>query len=133
MRLKTGWVAAGLLLAACSPFVYHSPEATAELRSAMTAANEARIDGPARVQVAGRTTLFVQTGLIFIPALQGERLLRAIGARPTKDMLGLLINSTYERTDMAVVYSKSRPAAEMPDVEIAGWRAAPMLSVLKSR
>src|SRR5436190_3941102 len=99
----------------------------------MTAATEARIDGPARVQVAGRTTLFVQTGLIFIPSAQGERLLRAIGARPTKEMLGLLICATRARTDMAVLYSRSKTAAELPELDIASWKEAPELAVLRSR
>lgn len=131
--LRAACVVASLLLGGCSPFVYHSPEASAELRSAMTAANDARVDGPARVQIAGRTTLFVQTGLIFVPAAQAERLLRAIGTRPTREMLGLLVWATAERTDMAIVYSRNRPSAEVPDIEFAGWRAAPALSVLRSR
>lgn len=121
------------LLAGCSPFVYHSPEATAELRSAMTAANEARVDGPARVRLAGRTTLFVQSGLVFIPPPQAERLLRALGARPTKEMLGLLVCATPARTDMALLFSRSGPGAELPELDIASWREAPELAVLRAR
>ena len=122
-----------LFLAGCSPFVYHSPEATAELRSAMQAAHDARVDGPARVRLAGRTTLFVQSGLVFIPPGQAERLLRAIGRRPTKETLGLLVCATPSRTDMAVLYSRSNPGAELPELDIASWREAPELAVFTPR
>jgi uncharacterized membrane-anchored protein len=122
-----------LFLAGCSPFVYHSPEATAELRGAMQAANDARIDGPARVPLAGRTTLFVQSGLVFIPRGQAERLLRAIGARPTKEMLGMLVCATDSRTDMAVLYTTSKPGAALPELDIASWREAPALAAFRPR
>ena len=111
-------------LAACSPFVYYSPEASAELRSAMAAANEARIDGPARVQLAAGTTLFVQTGLVFIPAPQAERLLRATGRRPTRETQGMLIHATSARTDMVILYS---------DLSRLSWGVAPELAVFRPR
>ena len=114
-------------LAGCSPFVYHSPEATAELRGALTAANGARIDGPVRVRIAGKTDLFVQSGLIYIPAVQAERLLRAIGDRPTKAALGLLLCAAPAGTDMAVLYALEASPRELPDIVVAGWKRAPEL------
>jgi len=132
--MRRAWrLLAVLLLGGCSPFIYHSPEATVELRSAMAAANDARVDGPARVQIAARTMLFVQTGVVYIPAAQAERLLRATGRRPTREMLGLLITSTPERTDAAILYSRSRPAAELPELDAVNWREAPELFALRSR
>src|SRR5215831_14697644 len=118
------------VLGGCTPFVYYSTEATTELRSAMMAANDARIDGPTRVQLAGHTTLFVQSGLVFIPPGQAERLLKALGTRPTKEMLGLLVCPTPARTEIAILYSRSKPGSQMPELEIAAWREAPDLAVL---
>ena len=120
-------------LAGCSPFVYHSEEATAELKAAMEAANQARVDGPARVKIAGRTDFFVQSGLVFIPSRQAERLLRAMGERPVKEVLGLTIHATPERADRAILYSRSRPAAPMPEVELSGWKEAPELWALRQK
>ena len=113
-----------VVLGGCSPFVYHSPEATAELRGALDAANGARIDGPARVRLADRTDLFVQTGLIYIPALQAERLLRAIGQRPTRETQGILIHAVAARTDVMILYS---------DHARLGWREAPELAAFRPR
>ena len=125
--------AAGFVLGGCSPFVYHSPEATAELRNAMEAANAARVDGPARVKLAARTDLLVQAGLVFIPPREAERLLRAIGERPTKEMLGLMIHATPERADRAILYSKNRPQAALPEIEFSGWQEAPGLWALRHK
>ena len=127
MRTRAALAAAALLLGACSPFVYHSPEASAELRGALVAANEARIDGPARVRIAGRTDLFVQPGLIYIPAAQAGRLLRAIGERPTREMLGMLICVTQARTDMAALYALDAGSRDLPSIVVAGWRRTPEL------
>jgi uncharacterized membrane-anchored protein len=120
------------LLAGCSPFVYHSPEATAELRGAIDAANGARIDGPARVRLAGKTDLFVQTGLVYIPPAPAGRLLRALGERPTRELLGLLVCVTPERTDMAALYALEAGLRELPDIVVAGWRRAPELDSLRA-
>lgn len=120
-------IALTAFLGACSPFVYHSPEATAELRGAVIAANNARIDGPARVHIAGKTDLFVQSGLIYIPGPQAERLLKAIGDRPTRTTLGLLICAAPARTDMAVLYALEARARELPEIVVAGWKRAPEL------
>lgn len=127
-------LAAGLILtlsAGCSPFVYHSPEATAELRSAIDAANGARIDGPARVRLAGKTDLFVQTGLVYIPPAQAGRLLRAIGERPTKETLGLLICSSPALTEIAVLYALEARSRDLPDILVAGWKRAPQFDGLR--
>ena len=99
----------------------------------MEAANAARVDGPARAKIAGHTDLFVQSGLVFIPARQAERLLRAIGERPTREVLGLMIHATPERADRAILYSKSRASAGMPEVEVAGWKEAPGLWALRQK
>jgi hypothetical protein len=133
VRVGFLFAAAGLFLGGCSPFVYHSPEATAELRHAMEAANEARVDGPARVKLAARTDLFVQPGLVFIPPREAERLLRATGERPTKEMLGLLIHATPELAERAILYSKNRPQAALPEIEFSGWQAAPGLWALRHK
>ena len=99
----------------------------------MDAANAARVDGPAKVKIAGRTDFFVQPGVVFVPGPQAERLLRAIGERPTKQVLCLLIYATPARADRAILYSRSRPAAEMPEVELSGWQEAPELWALRQK
>lgn len=130
-KILIGFLFAGL--SGCSPFVYHSPEATAELRNAIEAANDARVDGPARVRIAGKTEMFVQSGHVYIPRDPAARLLRAIGTRPTKEILGLLIYATPERTDMAILYSKSGPLAAVPELDVINWREADQLSPLRPR
>jgi uncharacterized membrane-anchored protein len=99
----------------------------------MEAANTARVDGPAKVRIAARTDFFVQPGVVFIPSRQAERLLRAMGERPTKEVLCLLIYATPGRADRTIVYSRSRPAAEMPEVELSGWKEAPELWALRQK
>ena len=131
LHLLGAWMLASL--AGCAQIPWHTPESDAELRSAVAAAHEARIDGPAQVRIAGRTVLQLQIGLVYIPPAAGERLLRAIGERPLKEILGLVISSVPDSTEIAVLYARNERIPGIPDLEIAGWNAAPALAGFRQR
>lgn len=130
-RLLAGALAVSL--AACSPFVYEGPEADAELRGALAAAHAVRTDGPAWVRIAERMEIRVGAGSVFIPAAAAGRLLRAIGERPVKDVLGLVIAGAAGGTEVAVLYAAGERIPGIPELEVAGWRAAPALAGLGQR
>ena len=126
---------AGLLvsLAACTQFPYTAPNAHAELRAAIEAAHKARIGGPAEVPLADRTVLLLQAGLEFIPPSQGERLLRAMGEVPGERLLGVVVGGEPGAAEVAAIYARDRLDPALPELEIAGWNAAPALSGFRQR
>lgn len=120
-------------LSACAPFALRAPDTDLELRSAIETAHQARIDGPAEVRIAGRMVLRLQAGLTYIPAAEGERLLRSIGERPRQGMLGVVIANVSDSTEMVVVYAKDHLIGGIPELELAGWRQAPAFGRLRQR
>ena len=116
-------LALAALLSACAA-AQRSPES--ELRDAIEAAHAARTDGPAEVRLANRMVLQVLVGLSYVPPAQGERLLRSMGQRPGKGLLGVMVANASDTTDIAALYAA-------PDLEVQGWKAAPVLSRFRVR
>ena len=116
------------LLAGCAgrPF----PES--DFRAAYETAYRARVEGPAVVSLAGKTTLRVQSGQAWVPTAQGAPLLRAIGMEPHPEMLGLLVNAVRDPM-VAIVYARDRRVPELPEVGLAGRRDAPDLAGFRPR
>ena len=111
-------------LGACAPYTARVPDAAPDLRSAIEAAHQARIDGPADVRIAGRMVLRLQAGVAYVPPAEGERLLRSMGGRPRGKILGVVVSGGSE---IAVVYAKDPLVRDIPELEVAGWDQAPEL------
>jgi uncharacterized membrane-anchored protein len=120
-------------LSACAPIGARTSDADLELRSAIETAHHARIDGQAEVRIAGRMVLRLQPGQTYIPPAQGERLLRLIGAQPRQGMLGVVIATLPDSTEMVVVYARHRLASDIPEIELVGWQEAPQFARLRQR
>jgi uncharacterized membrane-anchored protein len=114
------------LLSACAPFVFRAPDTDLVLQRAIETAYSVRIDGPAEVRIAGRMVLRLQAGLAYVPSAEGERLLRAMGQRPSGKILGVVVSGGAE-TEVAVVYAKDPLIRGFPDLEVVGWNQAPGL------
>lgn len=133
MKLAVACIALCSLCAGCAPYALRTPGPDAELQSAIESAHRARIDGPALVRIALRTELRLEAGFVYIPPAQGERLLRAMGKRPAKEILGVVISAAPDRTDLAVLVARGERIAGIPDLGVEGWSAAPALAGLRQR
>ena len=111
---------------------YTQHDADMEFQRAFAAAYKARVEGPAIVSIAGRTTLRVQSGQAWVPYAQAVALLRAIGEEQQPEMLGLLVNAVRAPV-MAIVYASDRRVPDLPGVGVAGWRDAPDLAGFRPR
>jgi uncharacterized membrane-anchored protein len=116
-------LALAALLSACAA-APRSPQS--ELQSAIESAHAARTDGPAEVRLANRMVLLVLVGLSYVPPAQGERLLRSMGHRPGKGLLGVMVANASDSTDIAVLYAA-------PELEVQGWKEAPALARFRQR
>lgn len=131
--MRSWWLLALILPAGCGTAPFGT--AVPELEAAIAAAQRARVSGPARVQLADRTVLLVSWNRSFIPPAEGERLLRALGesgtARPVSPkarLLGVVVHSDREGTEVAALYA--RGPGSLPLLDVAGWRPAPALAAL---
>lgn len=120
------------LLSACAPFAFRAPDKDLDLQRAIETAHSVRIDGPAEVRIAGRMVLRLQAGLAYVPSAEGERLLRAMGQRPSGKILGVVVSGGAQ-TEIAVVYAKDPLIRGLPDLEVAGWNQAPELARFRQR
>ena len=84
-----------------------------------------RTAGPAEIPIAPATSLKVPGTLIFIPAGESVRLMRAMGERPGAEVLGAVLNQDPQRPLMMVIFATSRDARGVPTLELAGWDEAP--------
>jgi uncharacterized membrane-anchored protein len=125
--MKWLWFLAAILLGGCSQVMFS--HANPEMRAAVEAANKTRIDGPADVRLTDGTVLALVEGLSYFGALEGERMMRAMGEHPGPGLLGVVVTDAPEPTLIAVIYAKGRNARGVPQVEIVGWEAVPGLRV----
>jgi len=111
-------------LQACAPVMFHHG-ASPELREAIEAAQKNRIDGPSDVRLTDGTVLSLVYGLSYIPALQGEAIMRAMGERPGPGLLGVVLTDSPDPVLIAVLFAKGRNARGVPQVEVVGWDPLP--------
>jgi len=72
----------------------------------------------------------VPRSLIFIPAAESVRLMRAMGERPGAEVLGAVLNQDPQRPLMMVIFATARDARGVPSVELVGWDEAPAAKAL---
>ena len=128
MPLRPFIASLALLLTACAATPYRWSIENAELRSAIGAASEATIRGPALVRLAPKTVLELQADLVFVPPAEGVRLLRAIGQGRESKLLGLVISYGSHAPLVAAIYTTSRTDSEIPEIEVVGWNRSPALA-----
>ena len=97
-----------------------------ELQDAIEAAYAARTDGPAQVRLGSRLELQLLAGLSYVPPAQAERLLRSMGQRPGRGLLGVVVANASDSTDIAALYAA-------PELEVRGWKEAPVLGRFRVR
>ena len=100
-------------------------DASPEMRAAIEAAHKSRIDGPSDVRLTDGTILSLVEGLSYVPAVEGERIMRAMGERPAPGMLGVVVTDSPHPVLIAVLYAKGRNARGVPQVEVVGWDPVP--------
>ena len=117
-----------LLLSACAapPNRWFTPDPA--LLSAIVAAQEKTIHGPATVRVASKMLLYLQADLAFIPPAHGERLLRAIGQARQAKLLGIVISDRSPGAVIAVIYAADSGESGFPELEVVGWKETPELA-----
>jgi uncharacterized membrane-anchored protein len=113
-----------LALQACSHVMYHHG-VSPEMRAAIEAAHRNRIDGPSDIRLTDGTILSLVSGLSYIPAVQGEGIMRAMGERPGPGLLGVVVTDTPDPSLIAVLYARGRNARGVPQVEVVGWDPMP--------
>jgi uncharacterized membrane-anchored protein len=119
-------------LSACAPYLPRATDTNLDLQRSIDAAHGVRIDGPAQVRIASRMVLRLQAGLAYVPAAEGESLLRSMGESPRGKILGVVVSGGAE-TEIAVVYAKDPPMRAIPDLEVVGWTQAPELGRFRQR
>jgi len=112
--------------------MYHQ-SASLEMRAAIDAAQKSRIDGPSDVRLTDGTILSLVEGLSFVPAVQGEAVMRAMGERPGPGLLGVVVTDSPEPVLIAVLYAKGRNARGAPVVEVVGWDPLPGITGFRLR
>lgn len=123
--MKTFYLAVLLLaLQGCAPVMYHHG-ASPEMQAAIEAAQRSRVDGPSDVRLTDGTVLSLVYGLSYIPAAQGEAIMRAMGDRPAPGLLGVVVTDSPQPALIAVLYAKGRTARGGPHVEVIGWDPMP--------
>ena len=112
------------LLHGCAPVMYHH-DASPQLRAALEAAHKSRVDGPSDVRLTDGTVLSLVYGLSYIPAVEGEAIMRAMGERPGPGLLGVVVTDSPYPALIAVLFAKGRNARGVPQVEVVGWDPLP--------
>ena len=102
-------------------FQYADPE----MQAAVEAAHRSRIDGPSDVLLLDGTILALVEGLTYVPASEGERIMRAMGERPAPGLLGVVVTDAPQPVLIALIYAKGRNARGVPQVEVVGWDPLP--------
>ena len=132
MRLLAiaGCVAA---LGGCAHGELMSQRASPEMQAAVDEAQKSRVNGPRDIKLAERTFLALAEGLVYIPAAQADRLLRAMGERPGLEVLGVVVTDAPDPLLIAVIYAKGRSARGVTEVEVVGWDHAPEMMPFRSK
>jgi uncharacterized membrane-anchored protein len=65
--------------------------------------------------------------------LRAERLLRSIGGQPRQGMLGVVIATLPNSTEMVVLYARDGLASGIPEIEFVGWQEAPEFARFRQR
>ncbi len=89
-----------------------------------------RTPGPAEIPIATATTLRIPGTLLFVPAEETVRLMRAMNERPGAEVLGAVLNQDAQRPLMMVIFAASRDARGVPRIELVGWDDAPAAKAL---
>ena len=120
-------------LAACTHDAGMLRTASPEMQAAVDEAQKSKVNGPRDIKLAERTFLALAEGLVYIPAAQAERLLRAMGDRPGLEVLGVVVTDAPDPLLIAVIYAKGRGARGVTEVEVVGWDSAPGMMPFRSR
>lgn len=115
----------------CAPVMFQ--HADPEMRAAVEAAHRSRIDGPSDVLLLDGTILALVEGLSYVPAVEGERIMRAMGERPAPGLLGVVVTDAPQPVLIAVIYAKGRNARGVPEVEVVGWDPLPGVTGFRIR
>jgi hypothetical protein len=89
-----------------------------------------RSEGPARIRIAERTFLQLPRHLVFLPAEEGTRLMRAMGERPGTEVLGVVVDKALDPPHVLIIFATSRDARGVPEIELVGWDDAPQAKSL---
>jgi uncharacterized membrane-anchored protein len=132
--MKTAWLrtacAVTLGMAAAMGWAQQPTEAAAkELKEAFTAAKAVQQAGPTDVKLASQATLHLPEGVIFIPATEANRILKAMGNRPSADTLGLIFPTKEDANWMAIARYVS--SGYIKDDDAKEWKADEMLDQIK--
>ena len=150
------WIAA--LVAAllqCAAWAQPNPQAQAEARAAIEAAQKTKVSGPSDVKLGDQAVLKLPQAYVFVPPAEGGRLLKAMGNHPSEGLLGLVfpegpgewlvvmsfVKAGYVKDDDARDWKADELLANLregteqanaerrtrgfPELEIAGWVEAP--------
>ncbi len=152
---RAGLIVSSVVLFQSSAIAQGAPaDPQAELKTAVEAANKARVPGPADIKLADQGALKLPSGLMYVPTQEAGRLIQAMGNRIGEGLLGMvfapdaewfvvlrLIKSGYVKDDDAKEWksdellaglkegteesNKDRRARGIPEIEVVGWVEAP--------
>ena len=101
----------------------------AEYRAAMEAVGKVIQNGPAEIKLLEQGVLKLPTAYAFIPAVEAGRLLRAMGNRPSNDLIGMVVPK-----DDADWFATLRYIASgyIKDDDAKDWKADELLDNIKT-
>jgi len=132
LRRPGRWLCAALLvLAATLAHAQGSGErASAELKSAWTAALQAAKTGPAEIALRDQATLKLGEGQLFIPQPAADRLMIAWGNGADPDMIGLVVPPAESPESWTVVVSYEK-SGYIRDDDAKDWKVDELFDSLK--
>jgi len=100
----------------------------AEIKAALEAIEKVQVIGPKEIPMADQATFKLPTGMVFVPAAEAGRLLRAMGNRTDSSLLGMVL-SPGRNWFAVMTFIK---AGYVKDDDARDWRADELLDSLKA-
>lgn len=129
--LSVLWLLVALLT---TPVLADAPQVTdkakAEIEAAVTAANAATHHGPEKIALAGQAVLNLPQGYDFTPAAESLRLLRALGNRPSDDVLGM-VTPAGESGEWWFMVVRYIGGGYVKDEDAKDWKADDLLKSIR--
>jgi len=102
--------------------------AEAEWKAALAAAQKVHVAGPSEIRLAEQATFKLPEGFIFIPAVEGKRLLVAMGNRVGNTLLGVVFPASEDRYFVVMQFHKS---GYIRDDDAKHWKTDELLQNIK--
>ncbi len=121
-------VAAAFLAAAAAQA---QGQAEAELEAAFEAAKQTAVQGPSDVKLGEQATLKLPEGFVYVPPVEGQRIMTAMGNRVGTGLLGLVFPADDPDASWFVVMSYV-DSGYIRDDDAKDWNADELLANLKA-